>query len=454
MHRIPTLALAAALPAVASAQLATPLVSTLPGDDSSLLPGSTSRLTNLDRPVYSQNRAFFGVLAEDDSGSSSGEDLYLLGRTDGTDFFVAAQEFVTTINVGGEIRTVDGFGIGERNFGIANDGSYGVELGLDGDTNTDLVLVEGVFGSSPTTVVFQESTTVVPVAAPAIFGNSSGVFYGDAGFGGNFSLDNAPSFSNSGAYAADGTVRIAQEGFAATSSVAGAPTGTYGSIDFAGTRGDGLNATARTDVGGTEVLVLNDDVRLFEGQSLPGLPGAGVITGFYSVGQIQPDGGFLQLVNVGDDSAVVDETGTVLAATGGTFASGVVTSSSAADFFTANEDAAGNLLVGGFESGTEDAIWVYNGQVILREGDEIDLDGDGLGDDVFVAVNSLFSASLDNITLDGAFLLDGTTAVIGTALNDATGNEVGLAYLTVTIPEPATAGLFATAGLLGLRRRR
>ncbi|MEM7807060.1 MAG: hypothetical protein AAF561_03000 [Planctomycetota bacterium] len=463
MTRLTAIAIAAATAAPAVAQVPSALVSTVPGAASSVIPGRTESFANLDRPVFSPGREFYGFLGENSSGTSIGEDLYAIGNTDGSGLTVVAEELVTTI--GGVVVDV----LGERNFGIADSGMFGIEALIDtGSFNDDDLLVEAQYvpGVAPTyTVVFEEGVTAIPGIPGGIYDGASGPSYGTGGFGGAFSsIDGVPTSGDTAAVTGNGSTVIVREGETAVTGATapGAPAGIYTSISFAGHRGDGTNGVGRTRIDPTDgsstvdVLVCNGEVALYQGQALPGLGGDGVLDGFYSTAAIQPDGGFLQIVDTADGAAgIVDETGTILATTGdGLFAQDVATSSSAADFFSANEDAAGNLLVGGFEVGTEDAIWVYNGQIILREGDQVDITGDGVPDDAFVAVNSLFSASLDNITLDGAFIVDESTAIVGTALNDGAGNEIGLAFISVAIPEPTTASILGLAGLTLLRRRR
>ncbi len=464
MIRISALAIAAATAAPVVAQVPSALVSTVPGTSSSVIPGRTDSFANLDRPVFSPGREFYGFLGENSSGSSIGEDLYAIGRTDGTGLTVVAEELVTSVDLNGQVGTVDG--IGDRLFGIADDGTFGVDLVVEiSDPSSDDILATAQYtpGVAPAfNVIFREAITSIPGIPGGTYDGSNTATYGAGGIGGVFSsIDGVPSSSDSAAVTGNGTIVIAREGDTAVigANAIGAPAGTYTSISFGGTRADGTNGVAKTSIdpfdgsSNVDVLVYNGQVAYFEGQTVAGLPGAGVIDSLFSTGAIQPDGGFLQLVITTDGGAgVVDETGTVVAATGdGLFVQDVT--SSAPDIFTANEDGNGNLLVGGFNA-AEDAIWAYNGQVILTEGDQVDLDGDGLVDDAFVAVNSLFSASLDNITLDGAFIVDESTAIIGTALNNAAGEEIGLAFISVAIPEPATASVIGLAGLTLLRRRR
>ncbi|MEM6560800.1 MAG: PEP-CTERM sorting domain-containing protein, partial [Planctomycetota bacterium] len=111
------------------------------------------------------------------------------------------------------------------------------------------------------------------------------------------------------------------------------------------------------------------------------------------------------------------------------------------DFFKGNS--LGDWVLGGRTS-TGDDVAVFNGvSVILRTGDEVDLDGDGVGDGVFILDFELNEAALgDNLQF---------YALVNFA--DATGAEIGSGFISVQVPEPTTLGLLSL-GTLALRRRR
>src|SRR5690606_13468294 len=100
-----------------------------------------------------------------------------------------------------------------------------------------------------------------------------------------------------------------------------------------------------------------------------------------------------------------------------------------------------------------------NEEVVLRSGDEVDLDGDGVGDDLFI--HAFGGSEIDGAAFyDTGFLTDDMTFLLRVVLRDeaipaGTANIVGQAYITYQIPEPgsAVAALGLAGGLL-LRRRR
>jgi hypothetical protein len=121
-------------------------------------------------------------------------------------------------------------------------------------------------------------------------------------------------------------------------------------------------------------------------------------------------------------------------------------------FFLFASDNAGNYVVGGVTNNTDlnrDAVLVYRGAfgefVIAREGDTVDLNGDGLlNDDAFIT-------TFNN---DDAFLTDAGQFVYEANLRNAAGADIGQALLTMTIPAPSGVAVIGLLGLASLRRRR
>jgi hypothetical protein len=108
-------------------------------------------------------------------------------------------------------------------------------------------------------------------------------------------------------------------------------------------------------------------------------------------------------------------------------------------------DGLGNYTVFGNTSAGDQAV-VLNGEtVLIRTGDPIDLDGDGLlDDDLFIR----------DFSVDDAVLSTNGDYVFAARLQNGSGSNRGHALLAITIPEPATAGLLGIGSLALLRRRR
>ena len=121
-------------------------------------------------------------------------------------------------------------------------------------------------------------------------------------------------------------------------------------------------------------------------------------------------------------------------------------------FFLFASDNAGNYVVGGVTNNADlarNAVLVYRGAFgefeIAREGDTVDLNGDGLlNDDAFVT-------TFNN---DDCFLTDAGQFVYQANLRNAAGADIGQALLTMNIPTPGALGLLGLAGIATLRRRR
>ncbi len=121
-------------------------------------------------------------------------------------------------------------------------------------------------------------------------------------------------------------------------------------------------------------------------------------------------------------------------------------------FFLFASDNVGNYIVGGVTNNADlarNSVLVYRGTFgefeLAREGDTVDLDGDGiLNDDAFIT-------TFNN---DDAFFTDAGQFVYQANLRNAAGADIGQALLTMNVPTPGALGLLGLAGLGALRRRR
>jgi hypothetical protein len=125
----------------------------------------------------------------------------------------------------------------------------------------------------------------------------------------------------------------------------------------------------------------------------------------------------------------------------------------AANFFLNAVNDNGDMVVGGLVAGDPltDALLVYHGangqsSILAREGDAVDLNGNGLLDD---------NAFLDILGNDDGVLTNDGQYYFIAALQDSANVSIGNAFLTLAVPEPTTALLAPLAAMaIAARRRR
>ncbi|MGF1634274.1 MAG: hypothetical protein ACFCVE_10535 [Phycisphaerae bacterium] len=117
-------------------------------------------------------------------------------------------------------------------------------------------------------------------------------------------------------------------------------------------------------------------------------------------------------------------------------------------FFFNVGNAVGDYVVGGVTDSADtsaNGVLVLNGLLeVLREGDAVDLDGNGRFDD---------NAFVNLLSGDG-FLTDDGLLVVRTSLRNDTGGFLGNAFISVVVPEPTSMTLLAAALPALIRRRR
>jgi hypothetical protein len=218
-----------------------------------------------------------------------------------------------------------------------------------------------------------------------------------------------------------------------------------------------LNGPTATDL----VMVFNGNVVAQEGAVLPGSGFAtpvAILSGDAGSQQISRNNGWYMFRGNNADGTGATATdwvvrnGVVVAQTDAPITPGSTElyddSIFTTTFFINTIDDNGNFVIGGVTNNSDvnkNAVLVYNGsEVLLRENDPVDLDGNGLADDD--AFISIFNNDDSFLTNDGYyyFMAD---------LRNGAGATIGQAFLSVQVPEP---GSLAALGLLaaGLLRRR
>lgn len=219
-------------------------------------------------------------------------------------------------------------------------------------------------------------------------------------------------------------------------------------LDGAGGTPDGTHWFARgdTEIADTTkdfILAVDDSVVMRENNQVAGV-GSPLLADVFFTRMLDNGDWFAR----GDDPADNDwavRNGTLMAKTGDVF-SGL--EAWGASFLGFNGDHAGNWLLAGSTNNADpnlDEVLVYNGStVLLREGDAIDLNGNGLFDD---------NVFLRSIQPNDMHLTDLGEVYLLVTLKDGAGTNLGDGFLRMKVPEPSALALFA-ATLLVFNRRR
>lgn len=190
-------------------------------------------------------------------------------------------------------------------------------------------------------------------------------------------------------------------------------------------------------VTGDQVVIVDGNVVLQEGQVIPGSGFAYPIDQGGIVAATMDAGGhwFARGNNdVTDDDWVVRD-GAVIAAVGQSVSGGSELWSDARysdGFFAHAGNSAGDWVIGGLTDEVDlqhDAVLVWNDSVVLaREGDAIDVDGNGLFDD---------DAYFDTFGTDDVALTDAGTVYFTATMRNASATRIGQGFFRITlIPAP------------------
>jgi hypothetical protein len=475
------------LPAVAEADLPVVVYSTIPTHDSSLLPGSTTeRITNLNFPFRSDNGQYWVTRFQTDASTTNGQN----------------QVFVRTGPSGGQAMlrgntAVPGLGTElfstlEPQVRINDIGEIAFSFRSRPGTTGAAAYNVGRLDSSGAFSLVARTGEAVPQITGASYGRVT-----DA----NILNDGRIGFQSTHMTGVDqwteqavflGDQLVARKAFTIPTGQSGGQTTPYGGpnlfqgfnslyLQFTPDGGHWLTGgkVDRLDEGGTNQvygIVVDNHMVMEEDLPILGTPGTKLqeLNAYPTLG---PDGTWYARVfdqNPANRFDVLDHflvrDGEILHRNGTDVPGGEpgehfarIATNNANVFFNIQGNAAGDFYFGAATDHADpflrQVIVLNNEEVILRSGDEVDLDGDGLGDDLFI--HAFGESAIDGSHFyNTGFLTDDGLMTLRVMLRDeaipaGTANIVGQAYITYQIPEPASA--VAAVGLLGgclLRRRR
>ncbi len=438
--------------AIAGEPVPTVIYSEILSSDTSRVPGTAdARFQSFDRPYRSPDGKWWALTADTDLPVA--EDEVLIAGQMRTGSLIAREGTAAGWAPGENVGLLDGF------LSIDNDGNIGFATNTDGPTASDEYVVRYDALSGTFSSIAQEGTPI-----PAIPGATHGALLAEpnitmtmAGAAYRTSVVNPPAGFGAQALILGNTVlaNLDNVAFAPTGQAGGA-TETWDVFDLndffvssdASTwmvQGDLNGATT-----GDDVLAVNNHVVIQEDSILSGFASpVSIIT--ESV--METNGDWFARGSNDDGQDWLIRNGALLAATGDAIPGGlpgetISDTLFSSAFFTMGGNNNGDYFWGATTSNPDveaDAVIVVNGQVLLRQGDGVDLDGNGLLDD---------GVFLDIFNNDDAFLTDDLKFYFTADLVDAAGSSLGQAFLRIEVPAPGAVALFGLAGLAGLRRRR
>ena len=336
----------------------------------------------------------------------------------------------------------ENIGFIDRNLGINNAGHYAFANNTNGPTATDeyIILWDGSFS-----VVAQQGGEVPGFPGNA-FGstlNSPHILNNDmVGFRAPSTVGDLPFTDDDFLFL--GTTVVAQENVTVPGNQAGGatePWDAFDSQDYYHSTSDGSSYIIQGDLTGStssdDVVVVNGLVVVQEDYPVAGMPSP--VSTIREVSMTSNGDWFVRGGN--DDSqdwivyngSVLSATGDEVPGSGGTefYDDGVFS----ATFFAMTGNSLGDYVIGSTTDNPDveaDAILVFNGtDVIARQGDPVDLDGNGLFDD---------DTFLDIFNNDDAFLTNDLMYYFTATLQDGTGGGLGQAFMAVPLGAGGCAG--------------
>ena len=355
-------------------------VVTSPLSDVPGVPGA--KFTSFDRPGISPNGLNYIIAADTDLPTIEDDVLLVNGavvlRENDSPSYVDALDTINNFDMGVSINDAGQFAFGHTTDDAFTENDYIVR----GDSLGAFALIarEG----------FQVVGAPLGFIAGAVSGSSitaSGeVWYEVDG------VQNTPLGTTDNNLTMAGTTILAQNGVTIPTGQAGGLMDAWQNFDSedAIVSADGtqyiLQGDTIGDIGEDDLVVVNGAVVIQEGHPLPGGPadlvdGSGIFNVFmHPSGSWMADGDF-DVTNA--DWAVMN--GTVIAMEGEPLHQGAIENWGTGSFTVITCNGVGDFVVGGGtdigDFSRDQAIVINNDRVLLREGDPLDLDGNGLFDD-------------------------------------------------------------------------
>ncbi len=440
----------------------------LPGHPTAAVPGHPgiefgpgTGTTHFDRPFGSPNGNW--ILSADTTYPTTEDEVILVNGV------VVGREGTPAPWTGG----AESFGLIDTKLGINDAGEWVFTTNTDGPATSDDYVV--LFSGGTFTAAAQEGQAI-PALPPATYDDlldgaviTSGGTVGLRADG----IDGGPPTAQDEILALGATL-LAQEGVTVPAGQLGAEPWENFDVDDLFVSADGLHWLANGDLTGAtttdDVTVVDGAVVVQEGVILPGsgFPDPVDASGIVGVWMAPNGDWFARGNNDVSEQDWVLRNGVVVATLGApifTGASEVWTDAEFADcFFFHVGNSLGNYVLGGVSDGptASNGVLVLDGTVeVVREGDLVDLNGNGLPDDdaffntfgnddgVLTDTGLLyFTATIKNgagtVIGQGFFVADLSSLIGGCELtcpaSMSLGNDPGQCGATVTFPAPGTNG--------------